>query len=343
MRAYLISGLCVLCLFAPAVAEARPASPVIASHDTEARARFVDHCPRRDESPCHLLRRHRHSDPVPFHPGGKLSIKASEPIRELRLTLDCRHADPRRVGRKRWTIEIVGDICWIGRLDLSYRRPSGEVLRVRYTFTLENHDHSNHQGHCNPDETATVIENESIRVYFRWSGVDYDPYYPEREYFVCRWDSDKTVRIGTDYCGDAYDACYYIENLRLAGEKVAYVSGRDGDRYGRWSFTLNVLDTATWVTDRVFGESNSSGDSQGYRRVNAVVLKENGSIAWIADLWDYEPVAPYWTQTYELLKRDATGDSLVDSDPKIDTRSRRLTGSTLTWSVDGESRSAALN
>jgi hypothetical protein len=328
---------CAVAALSPAANAAKlPPAPVLATHGSELGPAAADYCPRRKGRPCHLVDEFRRTTPLIYHSGGVLSIKAKRRAFMLGIALDCREGEPTRGGRRRWTVLIIGSECAQGVLDLSYPRDGRRPLRVRYTFNLENH------GHCVGDEFAERGGNRFVRIYSHWSAEDDDPYYAENEFFACRLDSGRTLRLGRDYCGDAYSGCDFVDALALAEEKVAYVSGHVNGRYGPdRSSTLTVFDTATWSVQRAIGEAESPAAAVR-RRFAAVVLKPNGSVAWVLDRMDYTGTEPYYSQTQEVWKADTTGRRLLDSDPEISAVSLMLNGSTLSWRRGDEVRSAPL-
>lgn len=215
--------------------------------------------------------------------------------------------------------------CTSGQLDVTYRR-----VRVTYTFSLRRHTH------CAPDGFETAAENGFARIYSLEGSPDGER---ATTYFACRFDSGRYQNLGRDYC------CYYsgedfFDDLVLVDEKVAYVTGFYDTRYGiERRFYLRVLDMATFSIQReiYMDTANSTDEDQD---ITGVVLKTNGSVAWILGRWLY----PSYTWTYEVRKGDETGSNvLVESGSDIDPASLTLSGSTLTWVRAGETRSATLN
>ena len=333
-----VGAACAVATGSAAQATGPPPAPVLASHGREVHAARVDYCPRPERRPCHLVDEFRRTQPLIFHPDGLLSIRLPRSARRLRLDLDCRQSDPARAGPRRWTVVTLGSRCSEGILDLFYEREGKRPLRVRYTFNLRNH------GHCERDESATHAENDLVRIYSHWSGDDYNPYYAENEFFACRLDSGSKQRLGRDFCGDADDGCEFIQNLAVAGERVAYVTGHVGGRFApdRRS-SLMVLNTATWQIEREIIEQERQPATR--RQFTAVAVKANGSIAWILDKEDYTGTGPnYYTQTYEVWKAGSGGRTRLDSSPDILPYSLTLSGSVLQWRYEnGEVRAATLD
>ncbi len=75
------------------------------------------------------------------------------------------------------------------------------------------------------------------------------------------------------------------------------------------------------------------------RVVTDLVLKPNGSVAWIVDRLAFMG-SPH---TIDVVAVDSTGRRLLDSGLAVDPTSLTLTGSTLTWRKGGATKSATLN
>jgi hypothetical protein len=76
------------------------------------------------------------------------------------------------------------------------------------------------------------------------------------------------------------------------------------------------------------------------RGVVDLELKENGALAWTVARGSW---ADPQFSARELWVSDAQGRRMLDRGPGLDTQSLTLSGSTLTWVNDGQTRSATLN
>lgn len=73
----------------------------------------------------------------------------------------------------------------------------------------------------------------------------------------------------------------------------------------------------------------------------AIVVKSDGSVAWIAeDNQEEEATGGHFYQVHEL---DGSGERLLDSGAGIAPESLALAGSTVYWTDDGKPESAVLN
>jgi len=330
---WLCVGIGLLMTVAPAEAK-RPPRPLVASHGVKAKAGYIGQCPRRDRD-CAIPAFFATTTPVPVHKGGVLRVNTRRHVRRLHLSLDCPHRKQESSGNRRWTFEILGDGCTSGELDVTYRR----IVAV-YTFSVERHEH------CQPDGSATVAENDFARIYSVYSTRDTeDGRESETTFVACRFDSGRFETLGRVCDGCYYSGQDYFDHLVLAEEKVTYVSWFWDTRYENQKLIhLKVFDARGFRIQRdiYFETPNSAGDYD--LDITAVVLKTNGSVAWILHRCRFGEFGPCTTQTYDVRKSDQTGgDVLVESSPDIDPASLRLDGSTLTWTRSGEPRSATLD
>jgi len=70
-----------------------------------------------------------------------------------------------------------------------------------------------------------------------------------------------------------------------------------------------------------------------------VVLKANGSVAWIVDRLAFMGLP----RTIDVVAVDSTGRRLLDSEQDVEPTSLTLTGSTLSWRKGGATKSTTLN
>lgn len=330
----LLAAVCVVLAAAPVQAAAAPPQPRVASHGEQVRAAYIGHCPNRrprGEPWCAIPAHFITTKPVPVHQGGLLTVHSDRRARGVRLDLNCGHRRVASPSRRRWRFEITGAGCTHGSLHIRYTS-----ISAVYTFSLKRHVH------CQPTRSKTISENGFARLYSIERLIPGDGSRDlETSFYGCRLDSGRSHMLGRDYCGGYYSGCDYLDHAVLAGEKVAYVAGFEDYRHEpRRHFTLAVLDTAGFTSERRYEVRTPTPD--GYERdVTALVLKSNGSIAWILYRVDWQSER---VQTYEVLKSDTGADSAVlDSGADIDPQSLSLNGSTLTWKRAGEDRSASLD
>ena len=182
---------------------------------------------------------------------------------------------------------------------------------------------------CRSQPAKTLLQNDDARI-FNQRKIFYGYYFLPVAY-GCLFSVDKRFELGLDDPSgatgnsDSSDA----RDFQLAGTYTAYVLSYVGAVIG--SDQVNVVDLrdGTRVTP----------SSPQPMIVRELVLKDNGSVAWIQNSYD--------SKEEEVWTHDALGDRKLDSAPPRDNArpitSLTLTGSTLSWLHDGEPRSATLH
>ena len=126
--------------------------------------------------------------------------------------------------------------------------------------------------------------------------------------------------------------------FRFAGPFLAYAffpsCAACEERQG--SVMVQSLRTGRHLYDAEAIEHLDTGDES----VTDLVVKRNGSVAWIA-IHD-DPPATDGEQDIEVNKRDRSGRARLDTGPGLGPRSLELRGSTLSWSKAGQRVSATL-
>jgi hypothetical protein len=180
---------------------------------------------------------------------------------------------------------------------------------------------------CASAGSKTIVASEAARVYRKGTTV-----------YGCLYSVGRKFRLGT--AEDLLTDVAYVSPIRLAGRFVAYSQGQSG-RDG-YSADLSVRDLRTGRIVRDWqggGPGGRFGTEESYG-VSDVVLKRNGSVAWLNDrsrLGDR-------SHMFYLYKSDADGDLvLLDSGPGIEPGSLALSsGSRVYWTHNGVPHSATL-
>lgn len=144
--------------------------------------------------------------------------------------------------------------------------------------------------------------------------------------YGCLFSADEAFALGQDDDDD-----FDLSSFRLVAPYVAYEQqGCVGLGCG---FSVEVRDLRDGRKLRDAPEPST--DSFG--KVSDLELKDNGSVAWIADSPPFSPapVRSVWAS-------DGLGTRRLDEGPDIALGSLRLTGSALSWVNGGVSRSATL-
>jgi len=151
--------------------------------------------------------------------------------------------------------------------------------------------------------------------------------------------------------GGSASGCWGIGRETLAGTMVAYEEtsvSSEGNEGGSSSYLVVVRDLRTGRVLHRLPTGTPLHASPGYVGVGAVaaiVVKSNGSVAWIAD--DYERSSgadtPSETRYFDVEAVDPSGSRLLAAGPNIDLSSLALAGSTLYWTQGGKPASTALH
>jgi hypothetical protein len=192
---------------------------------------------------------------------------------------------------------------------------------------------------CRSQPAKTLLQSDDARI-FNQGSIFYGYYFRPVAY-GCLFSTDKRFYLGMDDPaspigdGDSSDARHF----QLAGPYTAYVLHYLGAVIGSDEVSVVDLRDGSSVAPGWNGDRVITPGLGGPRIVRSLVLKDNGSVAWIQN--------DYYTHEEQLWAHDALGDHKLDSAPERD-KSRpitalALTGSTLTWLHDGEPRSATLN
>jgi hypothetical protein len=174
---------------------------------------------------------------------------------------------------------------------------------------------------CGPSRAHTLAADSMARVYSRNGRV-----------YGCARSGSKSYRLGTT--SNSFDEGR-AGPVVLAGTDAAYGL----TFYGVDTVTAEVL--VRRLTDghveRQHSAINQPVGAEYFESVDDVVVKRNGSVAWIADAtW----IGSGGRRVVEVDKSDQTPRSLLDSRTSIDRQSLRLNGSRLSWR-DGSGRHAA--
>jgi hypothetical protein len=176
-------------------------------------------------------------------------------------------------------------------------------------------------GPCWPQGSTTVKRTDRARVYTAANGRDYG----------CLFAVGRSFRLDP---GEAKNGRPYA----LRGNYVAYRQEIRHADTGRLSVDLDVLDLRDGSTrhhvKQIFDHAGKTGINRIQATLPSLVLKSNGSVAWIA-------MVP-WSYLRDVYRLDSRGVKLLDRDAQIQRHSLRLHGSQLSWIRDAKSRTADL-
>ena len=190
---------------------------------------------------------------------------------------------------------------------------------------------------CRSQGAKTLLESEDARI-FNQRKIFYGYYFRPVAY-GCLFSTNKRFELGMDDpeapTGDADSSD--ARDFQLAGPYTAYVLSYVGAVMG--SDVVNVVDLRDGT--RLVPASDGLGplDVSTPRLVRGLVLKDNGSVAWVQN--------SSYSHEEQLWAHDALGYRKLDSaPPRVDSppiASLQLQGSTLTWLHDGEPYTATLH
>jgi hypothetical protein len=149
------------------------------------------------------------------------------------------------------------------------------------------------------------------------------------EIYACAYGARRTYDLGPSTEGSSAGSIRTTP-FSLAGPVVAYAV----ERSYRHSFS------EIWVRNLASGEllekrPNGPGEpgNIGIGETTAIVVKRDGSVAWIARA----------SNGIQVRSADAAGSHLLAASPEIEPYSLALAGSTVYWSQRGKPMSATLN
>lgn len=172
--------------------------------------------------------------------------------------------------------------------------------------------------------------------------------YNNRGVYSCVYDNGRSYHLGTaEVCGGG-GPCFGVTPEALVGAIVAYekhyVASHEPE--DKWLVVVRNLRTGR-ILRRVPTGTPLHPGSTGVGPVKTLVLKPDGSVAWIA--YDYErslyPTATSEAEVpyYDVYAADKSGTRLLASGFDVSPSSLALAGSTLYWTQGGKPFSTSLN
>ncbi len=181
---------------------------------------------------------------------------------------------------------------------------------------------SAHGAVCGPSQAHTLASDQLARVYSK-----------DKKVYGCAKGSHSSYLLGSTMRPMSEDR---VGPIALAGVDVAF---------GRTSFGVDMITAEVVVeklTDgRVLRDNPATAGNFGAetaQQVKAVVVKADGSVAWIATI---NSIISH-RGTTQVRKSDRTKQTSLDSGRNIKPGSLRLDGSKLTWSDGSVTKTATL-
>jgi hypothetical protein len=180
---------------------------------------------------------------------------------------------------------------------------------------------------CGPSSARTLAADHSARIYANDGHV-----------FGCARAGKQSFRLGTES----------LSHSTSEGRVGPIALARTDVAYGLTYFGVDTISaevTVRRLTDghvvRSHGAITGSAGAEFAETVDAIVVKRDGSVAWIAHVRSIP--GGNNTATTEVEKSDRTSHTLLQKAPSgIKLHSLRLAGSHLTWAYKSTTRSANL-
>jgi hypothetical protein len=135
-----------------------------------------------------------------------------------------------------------------------------------------------------------------------------------------------------------------VEHIALSGSIVAYQDSTFGEvGWARWIVVVRNLRTGRILQKIPTGEleePNPNLASAGIGPASTIIVKRDGSVAWIAEDRFLSENKPTY---YQVNGVDKTGSRVLATGTDIGPKSLALAGSTLYWTQGGQAVSAVLN
>jgi hypothetical protein len=191
---------------------------------------------------------------------------------------------------------------------------------------------------CAPRHARVIVSNSQAEVY---EGPD-----PHREglpaIYGCTRSGHRAYVLGEPLLV-ASSGIGGIVDETLAGTMVAYESVGsnalpEGGSNNTWMVLVRDLRTGKWIHRAFTGVARQS-KNEGVGPVAALVVKADGSVAWVAEVAGLPERAP---AEYEVHALDRSGSRLLASGTDVEPHSLALKGSTLSWKQNEQQFSTSL-
>jgi hypothetical protein len=245
-------------------------------------------------------------------------------LRGVRIRRSGRFSKFRRRGRFRYRLR--GRFVRRNYARVSYTARRGRCRARRRRVALYERGRPPFSS-CRSQRAKTDVRNSGGRVFQQLRLLN-DEFYPHS--YGCLFSRNRRFELGRNWDDES------IELPQVAAPYAGYVSIFCG--VGRCFPFIAVRDLRD---GRVLRNIDASIETVAGRpsAVQSLVLKANGSVAWIVDRAAFMG-SP---RTIDVVAEDTTGRRMLDRGPDIDPLSLRLSGSTLSWQKGGASRTATLN
>jgi hypothetical protein len=272
-------------------------------------------------------------------PHGRLAIDAHGRFRTV-VRADSSN------GPDKATIRVRGQFLSGGRALVSivagryhpYHARSCRVPHRRFTFRLRPLPPF---PSCRGAPGQTIAATNGSRVYTH-RGLDE---LGRARYAYACLDGGRQIVLGRAFTNNDYGT---LDVFRLAASYVAYredvaVEGSPADDESLTVVDLSGFGTIARTVDDAVPDPN--GYIEWAASFEQFVLTTSGSLAWVASYCrsDATTCAQFPSNNYDVWISDGSGTRSVDSGQRIDPKSLKLNGSTVTWTNAGVARGAPID
>jgi len=203
-----------------------------------------------------------------------------------------------------------------------------------------------HIWRCRPHHPNLVAANKRAEI-FEVGETEEGVLHPEH-FDGCAYGSTHPYSLGLAHVIGSSSGVGGSDGYTLAGATAAYTEDfldGPGEVEERWSVRVVDLRTGRMIHNVPSGtapcQSASSWWIFGVGPVVALVLREDGAVAWIAS--DQEQACPLPAGTREVHALDSHGERVLSVGADIDPRSLTLVGSSIHWRQGGQAHAAPLD
>ena len=253
-------------------------------------------------------------------------------VRKLSLTgtrirRNGKFSKVRRRGRVRYRLRGGFVRRDYAKITYSASKPSGLRGRckgTRHKVALYEKGVPPYKG-CRSQRAKNVVKNSDGRVFEQLKAESADEFFPFA--YACL-NSGKRVELGRNWDDEE------VEVPRLTAPYVAWAAVECGN-----SSCISTVETRDLRTGKLVHEepATTAGLPGNTTRVPDLVLKSNGSIAWIVD------IGSSVGSDRQVVAVDSAGRRVLDTGGNIDPESLTISNATLSWTKGGTPHSATLN
>lgn len=211
--------------------------------------------------------------------------------------------------------------------------PLFALLLVTSSATAVHDHHNKMPTMCLPDHTRSITADAQAQIYEAPMSLAYPEFL---SVYGCSYGHKRSYLLGPVPYGSPSGAGG-ISHETLNGSNVAYEEVENKSCCQHWWVVVRDLSNGHVLHRLPTGVPIKPEPlSVGIGLAVAIVVKHDGSVAWIVETGEEEG-------GYQVHAVDKSGSRVLVSSPEIDPASLALAGSTLYWTQGGQPFSAPLN